>query len=120
MKYERGDVVLVDYPFADQTGSKVRPALVVQADTWNVRLDYTILAMITSSPRRRLAVPTQLFIEINSPEATGTGLRADSVIQCENLVTYKQSKILKHLGRLTALSMDQIDDCLRSTLALKS
>jgi hypothetical protein len=31
MNVSRGDVVLVDYPFSDQTGSKVRPALIVQA-----------------------------------------------------------------------------------------
>ena len=32
MNFSRGDVVLVDYPFSDRTGSKVRPALVVQND----------------------------------------------------------------------------------------
>jgi len=29
MKVSRGDVVLVDHPFTDRTGSKVRPTLVV-------------------------------------------------------------------------------------------
>jgi len=32
MKVSRGDVVLVDYPFTDRTGSKVRPTLVVSTD----------------------------------------------------------------------------------------
>ena len=49
MKVRHGDIVLVDFPYSDHTGSKVRPALVVQADTWNQRLDDTILALITSS-----------------------------------------------------------------------
>lgn len=118
MKYERGDVLLVDYPFADQSGSKVRPALVVQANVWNARLEYTILAMITTSPRRRLMAPTQLFVEVNSPEASGSGLRADSAILCENLVTYKQSRVLTQIGRLADVLMDGIDDCLRAALAL--
>lgn len=120
MNYERGDVLLVDYPFADQTGSKVRPALVVQADEWNRKHDYTILAMITTSPRRRVTSPTQLFVEINRPEAAGSGLRADSTVLCENLVTYKQSRILNHLGRFADQLMAHIDDCLRAALALKS
>jgi len=118
MKYGRGDVVLVDYPFADQTGSKVRPALVVQADAWNVKLEYTVLAMITTSSRGRTMAPTQLFVEVSSAEAGGSGLRADSIIQCENLVTYKQSRILRHIGRLADVLMDQIDDCLRAELSL--
>ena len=42
MNVRRGEVVLVDFPYSDHTGSKVRPALVVQADVWNQRLDDTI------------------------------------------------------------------------------
>lgn len=120
MKYLRGDVVLVNYPFADQTGSKVRPTLVVQADVWNRRLECTILAMITSSPRRRVDAETQLAIDLNHPESAGCGLRADSIVQCENLVTYKQSRILRHLGRLTDSLMCGVDACLQATLNLKS
>ncbi|HVA49176.1 MAG TPA: type II toxin-antitoxin system PemK/MazF family toxin [Pirellulales bacterium] len=46
---KRGDVVIVDFPYSDQTGSKLRPAPVVQADALNQKLDDTILALITSS-----------------------------------------------------------------------
>ncbi len=35
----RGDVVDVDWPFSDRTGSKVRPAVVVQADFLNGLID---------------------------------------------------------------------------------
>jgi len=49
MNVKRGDIVLVDFPYSDQTGRKVRPALVVQSDVWNQKLDDTILAIITSS-----------------------------------------------------------------------
>jgi mRNA-degrading endonuclease toxin of MazEF toxin-antitoxin module len=30
MKFDRGDVILVNYPFASGTGSKVRPAVIVR------------------------------------------------------------------------------------------
>ena len=32
---KRGDVVIIDFPYSDRTGSKVRPALVVQSDMLN-------------------------------------------------------------------------------------
>ena len=35
MKVRRGDVVLLDHPFSDASGTKVRPALVVQGDARN-------------------------------------------------------------------------------------
>jgi mRNA-degrading endonuclease toxin of MazEF toxin-antitoxin module len=40
---KRGDVIIVDFLFSDRTGSKVRPALVVQADDFNARLSDTII-----------------------------------------------------------------------------
>ena len=38
----RGDIVLADLPFSDASGSKVRPALVVQCDANNRRLEMQI------------------------------------------------------------------------------
>jgi mRNA interferase MazF len=46
MNVNRGDVVLVDFPFP-RGGSKLRPAVVVQNDTDNGRLLNTIVAQIT-------------------------------------------------------------------------
>ena len=119
MKVRRGEIVLVDFPYSDQTGSKVRPALVVQADLWNQPLDDTILAMITSSRHRRVGAATQLVIDITTVEGQQTGLRLNSVIQCENLLTYDQALILRVLGRLSAAAMQQIDACLKAALGIQ-
>jgi len=54
MKVQRGDVILIDHPFSDGSGSKVRPALVVQSDARNALLTETIVALITRNfPARR-------------------------------------------------------------------
>jgi hypothetical protein len=45
----RGEVVEVDWPYSDMTGSKKRPAVVVQADFFNGAIDDTILVQITST-----------------------------------------------------------------------
>jgi len=81
MKVRRGEVVLVDFPYSDNTGSKVRPALVVQVEALNQRLDDTILALITSSRHRRADVATQVVIDITTAEGQQTGLRFNSIIQ---------------------------------------
>jgi len=118
MNVRRGDIVLVDFPYSDQTGSKVRPALVVQSDGWNQTLADTILALITSSHRRRVGAATQLLIDLSTPEGQQTGLRLNSVVQCENLITYEQALILRVLGRLSASAMQQIDACLKAALGI--
>jgi mRNA interferase MazF len=116
MKVSRGDVVLVDYPFSDRTGSKVRPALVVQANFLNRRIDDTILAAISRSSHR--ASTTQLFIEISTPEGAQSGLRQNSMIQCENLLTYDRGLLIAKIGDLTPYLMQQVNDCLKTALEL--
>jgi mRNA interferase MazF len=47
MQAGRGDVVMVDFPFGEGRGSKLRPAVVIQCDADNRRLGTLIVAMIT-------------------------------------------------------------------------
>ncbi len=46
--YRQGDVLLVPYPFTDQSGSKRRPAVVLSGDAYNQAHPDVILAPITS------------------------------------------------------------------------
>jgi mRNA interferase MazF len=116
---KRGDVIVVDFPFSDATGRKVRPALVVQADEWNRRLSDTILALITSSRSRFTGAATQLQIDVATPDGRTSGLRLSSVVQCENLVTVDKSFILHTIGRLSDDLMQQMDACLKAALGIR-
>lgn len=116
MSVSRGDVVLVDYPFSDRTGSKVRPAIVVQTDSLNHRIADTILAAISRSTHR--ASSTQLFIDISTAEGSRTGLRQNSMIQCENLLTFDQRFVIAKIGELSPTFRSQIEACLKAALDL--
>ena len=48
---QRGDVVIVAFPYVSGGGGNNRPALVIQADRNNQRLANTIVAMITGINR---------------------------------------------------------------------
>ncbi|HVA44870.1 MAG TPA: type II toxin-antitoxin system PemK/MazF family toxin [Pirellulales bacterium] len=116
MSVNRGDVVLVDYPFTDRRGSKVRPALVVQADILNHHITDTILAAVSRSTHRASA--TQLFVDISTAEGSQTGLRQNSMIQCENLLTFDQRFIIAKIGDMPPALLRQIDACLKAELDL--
>lgn len=118
MNVRRGDIVIVDYPYSDQIGSKVRPALVVQSDIWNQRLDNTIIASITSSRHRRVGASTQYFIDTRTTDSEQTGLRLNSIVQCENLLTYNRNRILDVIGSLSNSAMQQIDASLKASLGI--
>jgi mRNA interferase MazF len=117
MNVRRGEVVLVDYPYAGGSGTKVRPVLVIQNDRDNQRLTNTIVAQITSVTRRAVE-STQLLIELVTPEGQQSGLRQDSVVNCVNLLTVEQSRILRRLGSLPDTLMQQLNGCLKAALEL--
>lgn len=114
---KRGNVVIVDYPYSDAAGSKVRPALVVQSDDKNKILDDTIIALITSQLRR--SADTHVVIDISTAEGKQSGLRLQSAIQCENLYTIDQKFILKAIGALSKRTMRKVDACLKAALGLQ-
>ena len=112
---KRGEVVLFDFPFSDRTGSKLRPAVVVQADILNQAIDDTILALVTRTQRRG---PTELLIDVATSDGKQSGLFHSSVVDCKNLLTTDQTFVYAKLGALSASLLQQLDDCLKSALGL--
>src|SRR5258707_1139008 len=118
MKVDRGDVILVSYPFASGTGSKVRPALVFQSDRNNFRLDNTIIAQLTSRTRYAKTEPTQLLIEAASAAGQQAGPLIDSALSCENLYTGRQDAVVRKIGTLPDSLVRQVAACLKASLDL--
>jgi mRNA interferase MazF len=110
----RGEVVLVDWPFSDRTGSKLRPAVVVQADYLNGLIDDTVLVQVTSKGH---GIPgTEVVLD---PAAeTASGLLHVSYAFCPNLLTADQALIDQTIGVLSDAAMREIDRCLKATLGL--
>lgn len=118
MPIKRGDIVLVPFPFTDASGSKRRPALVVQNDRNNQRLNAVILALVTSNIQRAVTEPSQLFIDISTADGRQSGLLHHSAVKCEHLVTVHQGLIERVIGRLSASQMNAVNRCLQISLAL--
>jgi len=110
----RGEVVLVDWPYSDRTGSKLRPAVVVQADYLNGLLDDTILVQITSTPH---GIPGT-EVKLDPAQETNSGLLHVSYAFCPNVMTAEQALIDQTIGFLSTAAMQEIDDCLKKSLAL--
>jgi mRNA interferase MazF len=111
---KRGDIVIVDFPYSDRTGSKKRPSLVVQADSLNQSRDDTILAIITAASCGRKAVE----LPIDPSQEPGSGLKFQSFLQCDTHVTLDQSLILNVIGSLSPQAMLEVGDRLKAALGL--
>lgn len=117
----RGDVVLVSYPLIS-TGlalRKLRPAVVVSNDANTRRgLDVTLIPL-TSKTQRPLE-STHLFLSQHSPEGRQAGLRLDSVVKAETILTLPKMLIHKTIGHLPPPVMTAIDRRLVIALGLSS
>src|SRR5437773_4932343 len=111
---KRGDVVEVDWQYTDMTGSKLRPAVVVQVDFLNGIIDDTILVQITST---RHGIPgTEVLLD--PAVQTGSGLSKLCVASCLNVVTFNQALIVLTIGSLSDVVMRRIEDCLKQVLGM--
>ncbi len=118
MRVRRGDAVLVNYPFASSPGGKIRPALVVQCDRNNGRLDNTSIVPITSRTRFAHSETTQVLVQASTSAGKQAGLIADSAISCENIYTVRSDTIIRKTGRVPSDVMRQVNESLRASLDL--
>lgn len=106
---KRGEVVEVNWPYSDLSGTKIRPAVVVQADFLSGLVDDTILVKITGS---RFAIPgTEVMLDpVQEP---ASGLSKVCYASCNNLLTRDQAMVGPIIGYLSDAVMQQIDHVLR-------
>lgn len=118
LKISRGDAVLLPISFVSGQGSKVRPALIVQDDGLNQRLNSTIVAIITTANKRAKVEPSQLFVDISTPEGRQTGLLYDSTVKAEHLDAVDQRDILRVIGRCSDTLLARFEECIKAALHL--
>ncbi len=110
----RGEVVEIDWPFSDLTGSKVRPAVVVPADFLDGLIDDTILVKITG---RRFGIP-RTEVVIDPAVETASGLSKLCYASCKDILTRDQTLIRRTVGVLSDAAMLQIETCLKAVLEI--
>jgi mRNA interferase MazF len=108
--YEFGEIVLVPFPFTDQTAAKKRPAVVVSSPAYNRQRADIILVAITSQVR---ASPTVGEVPITKWKEAG--LAVPGVIK-PVISTLKKQLVIKKLGRLEGEDRQAMLQVLRTIL----
>ena len=93
--YEFGNLVLVPFPFTDQSTTKRRPAVVISSQAYHHQRPDLIIMAVTSQPLAPVSVG-----EVAIQDWHGAGLLKPSVLK-PVLTTMDQTLILKKLGQLT-------------------
>jgi mRNA interferase MazF len=104
--FSKHDVVLIRYPFSNQSGSKVRPAVVVSephpsSDILVVPLTSRLVSLLPGE-----------FILGDWP---GAGLNVATAVK-RGVYTVHESLVMRRIGRLAPADSDQMDRSLHAWL----
>jgi mRNA interferase MazF len=95
--YRSGEIVLLSFPFADTTGAKRRPALVI-LDTGD---EDTIVVRVTSQV-------AQTAFDVELMEWQQAGLLLPSVVRVHKVATLEKRLVERRLGALTPSDWAQV------------
>ncbi|HHT9126860.1 MAG TPA: type II toxin-antitoxin system PemK/MazF family toxin [Candidatus Brocadiia bacterium] len=111
--YNRGDIVLVPFPFSNQTITKKRPAVIISSDAYNnVSSDIVIMA-VTSQAEKTIGIGECLIVDWQ-----GAGLLKPSAIK-PAISTIEQRLVLKKLGKLLHRDLTSMNVTIKELLDLK-
>lgn len=103
----KGDIVLVPFPFTDLSGKKTRPALILAV----MNLDI-IVAFISSKDRFNGEFDIPVL-----PDATN-GIKLPSLIKVSKLATFDKHLVLGRLGTVSPLIINELNKGLLSLFQL--
>jgi mRNA interferase MazF len=103
----KGDIVLVTFPFTNLSGNKLRPAIVLIETS----LDLTVCFITTQISWQE---PTDILL---FPNRTN-GIKKQSLIRTGKIATIDKSLAQGLLGKLTSAEVEDLNDKLKTILQL--
>jgi len=118
--YDRGDVVIVPFPFvtSEGTSQKARPTLIISDHSIDRRFDDLIMVGITSRIVEDLKGTEYRIVE-GTDAFKSSGLVKTSTVRCEYIMTVPRRLVARKLGHLPDETMNEVDKRLKLSLGIK-
>jgi mRNA interferase MazF len=105
---EFGDIILVPFPFTDQSTSKKRPAVVISSSRYNTERPDLIIMAVTSQLK-----PSRTIGEVILQDWRAAGLLKPSAIK-PVITTIEKRLVIKTMGRLKANDSTALKESLKT------
>lgn len=105
---EKGDIILIEFPFTDFSGNKNRPALVLI----NSKFDVTV-AFISSQ------ISQMEIMDVIIKPSEINGLKKESLLRLSKLATLDKNLALGRLGRLESSTLTEVDSNLKKLFQIQ-
>lgn len=99
----QGDLLLVPFPFSDQSGRKVRPIIVLSNDEFNENSEDIIAIGITSNISKDI-----YSLKLDNKDLKEGKLMTKCMVKIENILRLDKSLIIKKIGKVKKEKLDKI------------
>lgn len=106
--FKQGDILLVPVPFTDLKDAKQRPALVISNTVRNARVDDLVICGITSNIKDEA-----YSVMLEQKDLVEGTLHFLSRIKADKLFTIHKAIIIRKLGRVNLIILEQVKEELR-------
>jgi mRNA interferase MazF len=111
MQFNKRDLILIKFPFSDQTGSKVRPAIIVSNNNFNEKSEDIFLVPITS-----VLKSAEHSFEITQKNMEKGNLIINSRVRVDKLGVVRKSLFKMKVGEINNSTMLKINKKLEKIL----
>ncbi len=112
IKFERGEIILVPFPFTDMSKLKLRPVLIISNISHNKKsLDF-VCCGITSNLNNK-----NDSILINDVDMMDGTLAKKSRVKFSNIFTLQKNSVVKKIGQLNSKKLDAIINLIRNMMS---
>ena len=108
--YKFGDIVLVPFPFTDQTTTKRRPTVIVSSNAYNQDKPNIVIMAVTSQTR-----DSDYFGDVRIQDWQHAGLLKPSVVK-PIMTTVEKGLVIRKLGSIADSDRAALNEGLQSIL----
>lgn len=106
--FKQGDVVIASLLFAEQVGTKVRPALVISNSKYNMQSEDFVLLKISSKERME-----QYDVPLSNTDLQDGMLQMESKIMIDNPTTAYHRMISRKIGFISETKLNEVKQKIR-------
>lgn len=100
---EQRDLVLVPFPFSDQSGKKVRPVVVISNKEFNEHSEDILVVGVTSN-----ILKDNYAVRLTNKDIEGGKLFTQCCIKAENILKIDKELAIKKIGKISAEKLNTV------------
>ncbi|HLC54016.1 MAG TPA: type II toxin-antitoxin system PemK/MazF family toxin [Candidatus Nanoarchaeia archaeon] len=104
---EQRDLLIVPFPFSDQSGRKIRPVIVVSNNNFNSHSEDVIAVGVTSNVKKE-----RYALGLTNYDLDNGSLFTNCAIKVENILRLEKGLVIKKIGKINEKKLKEIHSVL--------